>query len=222
VDENNTAYRYNAHWDAEFINGGMQCSKEVFAQNAQIHVLHNQSIPYDSTSPLCMFRGVMPSADVTYINDDYTLGGVNNLVFLMMLFEWITASFALDYLASTFKDIFVQLGFNAVALCWNACLFVFSLYYVNKLPYNNMTMGWVLAVIAMVRQLLHMNNVYANEPDKNVDIVGMEVALTNFNMLDSVFGTTDSRSVLYPHTHLFKSICNNLNCFLFCLDEVHG
>jgi hypothetical protein len=179
AEDQHKSYRYNEKWDAEYLN-------------TDVHCRHNVS----NATALCMFKGVMPSADVTYLKDDYMLGGVNNMVFLMMLFEWITAAFALDYLASTVDNVLVQLGGNAIALCWNICLFVFSLAYVKKLPFNNMIMGWLLALVAMARQVLHMNNLYVARQTKDksqITFFGYVFDTKAFTVLNRIFGTENGK-----------------------------
>jgi hypothetical protein len=177
AEKNNTAYTYTSGLDAVFSNTEKQCHLNATQEN-RIH-LHPVA-QFDATSPLCIFRGVMPAIEASYLKDDYTLGGVNNMVFLMLLFEWITASFALDYLADTTNIPEVAIVYNLVSLCWNLCLFVFSFAYVTKLPFNNMTMGWALSLIAMLRQSFHLYNSIVTEEDE-------------YTILNVIFGEKDNQ-----------------------------
>ena len=93
VTNNNMAYAYNANFDTDFLKINGSCHHLNLTNISSVHVIHyNTGVSIDTTSPLCMFKGVMPSMDIAYIREDWMLGGINNMVFLMMLFEWITAS----------------------------------------------------------------------------------------------------------------------------------
>jgi hypothetical protein len=167
VEQEHVAYTYTPQLDAVFPNTAIQCTNVDAIKLGNLSKINVYKVEeYDSTSPLCMFRGVMPAIEVTYERNDFMLGGVNNMIFLMLVFEWITASFALDYLADAMPDdalLNTPFIFNLISLAWNLVLFVFSFMYVKKLPYNNMTLAWVLALVAFVRQSFAFYNKYIVE-----------------------------------------------------------
>jgi hypothetical protein len=51
----------------------------------------------------CIYKGIMPTVESEYRREDFTLGGSTNMIFLMLTFEWITSSFALDYIANEYR-----------------------------------------------------------------------------------------------------------------------
>jgi hypothetical protein len=142
---------------------------------------------------LCIFRGVMPSMETTYLKDDYTLGSTTNLVFLMILFEWITASFALDYVAeSLYKEYkWETIGKMAhqISIVWNVILLIVVIVYIPNLPWNNVIIVGVISIVAITRQML----TYGQYMNKTVTRY-IEYALTAPVLMISVLSIVASAS----------------------------
>jgi hypothetical protein len=210
VAESDAAYKYNIELDAVCWNTDLQCG--IPGLHA-VHSLNGEPL-IDWTSPLCQFRGVLPSAELMYLKDDYTLGGVNNMIFLMVVFEWITASFALTYVAAKLDAGYIQTTCDAISLVWNLCLFVFSLAYSPKLPWNNMTIGWLLAAIAMAWQAVHIYSYKAQKVAYKLNTITtryFEYAITAPVLLIAVQGTvTQAKGWTFPVAFACMAVTNLL------------
>lgn len=111
----------------------------------------------------CALSGQFSAVEV--LDDSrYTpvLGSKNAILFLMLLFEWISASFALFYL-----DIFgrnndyywARFVTLACALAWNLTLFIMTFYMASTnrwfIPTNNLIIGGVVLMWAVITHILY-------------------------------------------------------------------
>jgi hypothetical protein len=146
VDYRYQSYSYNKDYNPVFSLQGIKTHSqhEDLKDTCRDYSAETQSCDYVGKS-----GGVMPSVEIEYGMLDYTLGGVNNIVFLMMVFEWITASFALDYIAEDNRPL------NYFSILWNYALLVLTAVYTPELPLNNVVLTYVLVCLAIFRQLLH-------------------------------------------------------------------
>lgn len=106
----------------------------------------------------CAMQGVMPTMEIQYLKQDYTLGSANDTVFLLLLFEWITASFALEYVieglwpAHKHRKLGYPIG--AFVIIWNIILLIYYAVQVTEIPWNNVALASILLGFTIVRQIL--------------------------------------------------------------------
>ena len=110
---------------------------------------------------LCSLNGITPSLKIDYVDTDLTLGGVNNIWFLMMLFEWITASFALQYLLTLLNQLLPKKWMQfetsqrkyiilSITVIWNILIFISLIQ--TKIPANNINLMVLLFICTCVTQ----------------------------------------------------------------------
>lgn len=89
------------------------------------------------------------------------------MVFLMLVFEWITAGFALDYVADELQNIagktkeryrpgIKTIICNSVSIAWNIVLLLAILILFSRIPWNNAMLACVVTSLALIRQILHI------------------------------------------------------------------
>lgn len=76
VEGNDTAYSYNENYISVFENRDIQCkgTRSNLTNISNTHAPYAHAMPFYSSNPLCMFRGVMPSVEKNYEKNDYMLG----------------------------------------------------------------------------------------------------------------------------------------------------
>jgi hypothetical protein len=148
----------------------------------------------------CVFSGIPPSVLVQYnAENDYTIGGANNIVFLMTLFEWITVGFAVISLlhaiasvpdgqtpgrvASLLEDRLSGAIWGSV-IVWNTigvCVWCAT---AHTIPLNNTWIGIVLGIIGTLFQL------WPSKPAGLIPLRYIEYAITAPVLLIAVQGVT--------------------------------
>jgi hypothetical protein len=81
--------------------------------------------------------------------------GENNILYLMMLFEWISASFALFYIDVTSIGKWAPLILTSITILWNCVLLLIILFVgLNgnawNVPVNNAILGSVLLISTVI------------------------------------------------------------------------
>jgi hypothetical protein len=139
----------------------------------------------------CSFQGLMPTIEIAYTQHDFTLGGINDMVFLMLVFEWITAAFALDYLylalcdkidgaAGNIADTLKSLKLNIVSMIWNIGLIIITFTQVNKLPLNNILLTVILTLFVLLLQYSRYECDKKEDDPAKLDMTNLPKMLIHF------------------------------------------
>jgi hypothetical protein len=170
------------------------------------------------SADFCAFRGIVPSVDVEYSRTDLSIASGYNMVFLMLLFEWITASFAVEYVGDSLNENH-KISINVVTIVWNMTLFIYTCCYTHELPSSNVFLALCYLSILMIRTTLRIIfpdiiSVFYIADGKTSDAIStryFEYALTAPVLLLGVQGiTTFARGWTFIVAFSFMAITNLL------------
>jgi hypothetical protein len=73
----------------------------------------------------------------------------------MLTFEWITAGFALDYVANEYGK-FIHVSLSHVSIIWNLAFGFTTAFYSDSMPRNNLILAAVVLFAALFLQIQHV------------------------------------------------------------------
>jgi hypothetical protein len=154
-------------------------AKDVHQQAYVFDSLYNPRSLFDSiyntckitngTREKCQYKGIMPTVETSYIQNDWTIGGVNNMVFLMLTFEWVTVGFALDYIGNEYTGL-TQIYVALLAIFWNMVYALLATIHLGEMPFNNMLLVWIVLIAVLFRQIRHVIKLWRFRSQAHKDV----------------------------------------------------